>query len=110
MQATAVKKGAQFTTKPRQMGAQPGHALLRARQAMIIQTMVTPANFDASAVSTTGAVRASIMPKKIKVSSGMLSAELIHNRSRNGRLVMLNTSQSMHDLAPEKRIPCQVPQ
>ena len=69
---------------------------LRSRQAMINQTAVTPANFETSAVMITGGVRASIMPKKMKVSRGMLSAELIHNRSRNGRLVMLNTSQSMH--------------
>ncbi|MOA61998.1 hypothetical protein D3C78_1872820 [compost metagenome] len=35
------------------------------------------------------------MPKKMKVSTGMLSAELSHRRSRSGRRVMLNTSQSI---------------
>ena len=54
------------------------------------------ANFEANAVMITGGVIRSIMPKKMKVSRGMLSAELIHRRSRSGRLVMLKTSQSMH--------------
>ncbi|MNH36565.1 hypothetical protein D3C79_973690 [compost metagenome] len=48
------------------------------------------------AVPTTAGVRAPIMPKKIKVSIGMLSAELSHRRSCKGRLVRVNTSQSMH--------------
>ncbi|MNW22480.1 hypothetical protein D3C71_2239770 [compost metagenome] len=47
-------------------------------------------------MSITPGVRASIMPKKMKVSRGMLSAELIHNRSCSGRWVILNTSQSIH--------------
>ena len=68
---------------------QPATACLRSRQAMISQTAVTPANFEARAVMITGGVNRSIMPKKMKVSSGILSAELIHKRSRNGRLVML---------------------
>ncbi|MNY08779.1 hypothetical protein D3C86_1416500 [compost metagenome] len=71
-------------------------ACLRRRQAMISHTAVTPANFEPRAVRITPGVSASIMPKKIKVSRGMLRAELIHRRSCSGRLVMLNTSQSMH--------------
>ena len=71
-------------------------ARLRIRQAMISHTTVTPANFDTSAVPATAGVSAPIRPKKINVSRGMLSAELIHRRSCSGRLVILNTSQSMH--------------
>jgi len=76
--------------------AQLATACLRSRQAMISQTAVTPANFEANAVMITAGVIRSIMPKKMKVSRGMLSAELIHRRSRSGRLVMLKTSQSIH--------------
>ncbi|MNI72960.1 hypothetical protein D3C73_1289310 [compost metagenome] len=56
---------------------------------------MTPANFEAIAGPMTAGVRAPIMPKKMKVSTGMLSAELNHKRSRKGRRVMLNTSQSI---------------
>src|SRR5450830_61275 len=71
-------------------------AALRIRQAMASQTQVTPAHFEPRAVRITPGVSAPIRPKKIKVSSGMLRAELIHRRSCSGRLVMLKTSQSMH--------------
>ncbi|MNE43090.1 hypothetical protein D3C80_1372490 [compost metagenome] len=62
---------------------------------MISHTAVTPANFEARAVPATAGVKAPIMPKKMKVSIGMLSAELSHRRSCSGRLVMLKTSQSI---------------
>ena len=62
---------------------------------MASHTAVTPANFEAIAVPITAGVRAPIMPKKMKVSTGMLNAELSHRRSRRGRRVMLNTSQSI---------------
>ncbi|MNP81585.1 hypothetical protein D3C76_1799840 [compost metagenome] len=65
----------------RAFGPQPVMARLRRRQAMINQTAVTPANLEARAVPTTAGVKAPIMPKNMKVSIGMLSAELNHRRS-----------------------------
>ena len=53
---------------------------------MASHTAVTPVNLEAMAVPTTAGAKAPIMPKKMKVSTGMLNAELNHRRSRSGRL------------------------
>ena len=43
---------------------------------MASHTAVTPVNLEAMAVPTTAGAKAPIMPKKMKVSTGMLNAEL----------------------------------